>query len=163
MKNKTVNVHVDASFSHEHNVATYAFWISFGQRNYSMRNVGSLPSVVDNSVLAELYAIRNTLQVLARHPQIHEVEIVKIYTDCYPAISAINGQATKNVKVNEVAGAIQKIILQLKTKTSARVALHKAESHVTPTNKSQYVHDWCDKSARERLQLLIKQKTKKQL
>lgn len=154
-----VSIITDASFNQKYEIGTYAFWIvsDEGRIQYS----GILKKKVIRAEQAEFQCIINALHVLSLAPYAKKVKKIIIHTDCLNVIHLIQNNREEIAKYELASWGkylVQKFSIML---VKMRIRLNKVElqhvkGHESTETKKQWVNDWCDKAAKEQMDIALK-------
>ena len=146
-----VTVNTDASFSPQHKIGAYAFWIVCDQGRiiYS----GPLPEA-SSSTDAEIRCIINALKALA-DSKFTNVSKIVINSDALCAFNMIQPKAKKGT----TAKTCFEVLVRLRNKYNHKVDIHEfrhVKAHSGTAEKRKWVNDWCDKTAKKILREKVK-------
>jgi ribonuclease HI len=149
-----VTINTDASFSKQHEIGTFAFWIVCNR--FKILQSGVLRKKVKRPEIAEFRCIINALHVLFNQ-DCKPLSKVIINTDCLNVIHLVkkNKAAIAKYKLKPWGDPLMKKYEELRAKhpDSLRIPieLRHVKSHTGVGDARSYVNEWCDRSAKEKL------------
>lgn len=157
---KIATVSLDASYSDVYKVGAYAFWIACDNRRITKAD---LFKSIDNNNQAEIMALANALVALLKS-DFRGITGVIINIDAIGIKNKISGMAGKGSVARFIYDTLEKIRIKYHISKSQWWEIRHVNSHEAKRNLSvrQYVHAWCDKTARQLVREKVKQLTKEQ-
>ena len=146
----TVILHTDASHSPEKVSAGYAFWITFGKKDY--KRWGKLKEC-KCITRGELMAIANGLHFIRNHPDLRLCTQVIINTDSLQSVKGIkkqvwtNKRKRKTKELRSIRGVVEKYLGTYNGRR-CNYDLNHIPAHTDNTDTESIINKWCDKHAK---------------
>jgi ribonuclease HI len=142
-----ITINTDASFSHKHNIGTYAFYIICD--TFKIQKGGIFKSKVKSPMEAEMMCMANALHTCLQQPELPKTKIIVLNSDCLFAFHNIGKGSTKS----EVGRKVAQIRSKLRKATAIYPSLPIFEfRHVKVHNGApdarSHVNEWCDREAK---------------
>lgn len=137
-----VTIIADASHCPETKVAGYGFWIASGRGKFG--GGGAMRSKVDNSTIAEMQAVVNSLWIALDKGFAQEGDEILIQTDCLAAIQAFGSQRYLSADEQKVTRALRGLADNFKLK----LKLKHVKGHTTRAEARFVTNNCCDKRAK---------------
>jgi ribonuclease HI len=154
----TITVNTDASYSHQHKVGAFAYWITTENGRY--KNAGVLRNVQD-SLDAELQAIANAFHSILKK-EWTGITHIYINTDCEAAINLLKKKKIRTLKAKKTYHAADFIVSTLEKLGDANkhspdfYSIRHVKGHSGKDSPRKFVNDWCDKASRKLMKDHIK-------
>lgn len=141
----------DASFSHKHEVGTYAFWASYNGGPY--RTSGILRKKCKCPTEAEMKCILNALTWVTRNPSLAGVTHIFVNTDSMNSIHLFT-ENKKNIKrygLHKHHHLLVKFRDLKKTLPKTEIIFSHVKAHVSTETARQFCNEWCDTAAKREM------------
>lgn len=148
----------DASFSHKHQIGTYAYWmVCEGQR---LKWSGPLKGVVHDSTEAEMMCILKALKRIQMDPLLSlKVKEILVNTDSLNSIWILTGNVKKMAKYRlpkPYHAELAKIFRHMRgLMGNVQVKFRHVKAHSGVDDKRSYVNEWCDQRCKQEIDKLI--------
>lgn len=152
---RLVTINTDASFSHQHKVGGYAYWIICDSGK--LFSHGILKGEVKSSAQAELMAIVKALHHL-KTSNWNKIQRIIINTDALYVIDYLSGTSLRpktNQVLQPIAEYYHKQLTAEKFKDTA-IELRHVKAHSGTNTARKFCNDWCDKAAKESMRQAVK-------
>lgn len=161
-----ITVNTDASFSRNHQIGAYAFWIN--SDNFKIQQSGMLRKKVTDPTHAECMCILNALHVVFQQENLSKVYMIIVNTDSMNAINVFTSNK-KNIHKYGIKkhwqkyhGRFQLIRFSRGEKVARiRIDFRHVKAHSGINDRRSHVNEWCDREAKKHMGERLKQIDKK--
>lgn len=146
VRRRNITINTDASYCPETKVAGWATYIV--SDFFKLKNSGTIDNV-DNSYLAEAYALEHGLSILLSNP-IEYGKFVGLYinTDCKSLIDQLAKESGNSTAI--LNDRIQSIIRKY---SITDLDIRHVKAHTTIKKARNVVNNWCDEEAKKQMRI----------
>ena len=153
-----ITINTDASFSPEHKVGGYAFWIICDL--FTIKKSGHFKINPKTPFEAELMCIANAVYTLANQPELPLTKLIVVNSDCLNSFRRI-GKKSKCDIGRKIAFKFVKIRKRTGHTYITKVEFRHVKAHSGTRDGRSFVNDWCDKAAKNEMRKQVKKITSK--
>lgn len=154
---KCITINTDASFSKEHKVGGFAFYIVCDR--FKIFKGGMFRVNPVNPMEAEMMCMANTIYTLTIQKDLPSTNLIVINSDCLYSFDKIGRK-----KPHPIGKKVANLLRELRIKTSyldvikPKFEFRHVKAHTGNKNGRSLANEWCDKEAKKWMRKAINQK-----
>ncbi len=150
-----VTINTDASFSHYHEIGSYAFWIKCDE--FNIGKSGLLRKRVSRPEIAEFRCVLNALHTLFIQKTTEKIGFIVVNTDCLNVIHLINNdkEAIQKYRLASWGRYLVQTYDSLRIKhkhLKTKIEFRHVKAHTDTDTGRNFINDWCDKEAKKHIE-----------